>query len=64
MGDKKGRLKAAHVVLLVLFVVSAAIAGWLWLSGDSLEEAGIAATVALFWATASAFVERIYARDD
>lgn len=64
MGDKKGRLKAAHVVLLGLFMASAFIAIALWLSGDSLEEAGIAATVALFWATASTFVERIFPRDD
>ena len=64
MGDKKGRLKAAHIVLLGLFMASAFIAIALWLSGDSLEEAGIAATVAFFWATASAFVERIYSRDD
>ena len=64
MGNKKGRLIAAHVILLGLFVASAGIAGALWLSGDSLEEAGIAATVALFWATASTFVERIFPRDD
>lgn len=64
MGDKRSRLRATHIVLLGLFVASAFTAGALWLSGDNLEEAGIAATVALFWATASAFVERIFPRDD
>lgn len=35
----------------------------LWATSDEIEEAGIAATVAVFWATASAFVERIFPMD-
>lgn len=63
MGSKRTRLMAVHIVLLVLFIISAFIAVALWLTADALEEAGIAATIAVFWATASAFVERIAPMD-
>ena len=63
MGSRKSRLKALHIVLFALFLVSALLAVALWASSDEIEEAGIAATVAIFWATASAFVERIFPMD-
>ena len=63
MGSRKSRLRALHIVLFALFLVSALLAVALWASSDEIEEAGIAATVAVFWATASAFVERIFPMD-
>ena len=63
MGSRKSRLKALHIVLFALFLVSALMAVALWAASDEIEEAGIAATVAIFWATASAFVERIFPMD-
>lgn len=64
MSISKNRIKwLAHIVLFGLFIASAIVAVVFWSTADSLEEAGIAATVALFWATASAFVERIAPMD-
>lgn len=65
MGISKSRIKwLTHIVLLVLFIASAILAVVLWATSDDLESAGIVATIALFWATASAFVERIFPMDD
>ena len=44
----------------MLFLLWAAAAVALWLTSGGIEAAGIAATIAAFWATASAFVERIF----
>ena len=60
MGSRKNRLKAVHTVLFMLFLLWAAAAVTLWLTSGGIEAVGIAATIAAFWATASAFVERIF----
>ena len=63
MGSRKSQLRALHIALFALFLASAVTAVALWATSDEIEEAGIAATVAVFWATASAFVERIFPMD-
>ena len=60
MGSQKNRLRVVHAILFMLFLLWAAAAVTLWLTSGGIEAAGIAATIAAFWATASAFVERIF----
>ena len=59
MGSQKNRLRVVHAILFMLFLLWAAAVA-LWATSSGIEAAGIAATIAAFWATASAFVERIF----
>ena len=52
-----------HLALFLVFGVAAAVALWSWRSSGELDGMIVAATVAAFAATTSAFVERIFPKD-
>lgn len=61
---RKTVLRIVHICLFVGFAVAAGGAVWSWQSTGELEGIVVGATIAAFIATASAFVERIFPRDD
>ena len=56
-------IKALHWVLFCLFVATAVIALVLWLSTENLPLAGFVAGLGAFFATASAFLDRLFPRE-
>ena len=61
--NRRIALRIGHVFLFVGFAVAAGAAVWSWLSTGNLDGTIVGATIAAFFATASAFLERIAPMD-
>ena len=56
-------VKYLHWALFLLFIATAIAAFIVWLETENLPLAGFIAVIAAFFATASAFLERLFPRD-